>query len=102
MSDATPDQPETMPVRFTVRSVEPVHGRGILVGLAVVEMDVSGVVFMLQGVQIIATPGSGKVECRAPMWRHPSRGTWIPGVLLPPELADVMAHEVLSEWLGRR
>ena len=94
------DQPETVAVQFTVRQVEGVHGRGALVALAVVELDLAGAVFTLQGVQVVTTPGGG-LECRAPVWRHPSRGTWLPSVLLPPELADALAVEVLTEWRAR-
>ena len=36
------------------------------------------------------------VEVRSPVWRHPRTGAWLPGVLLPPELADALAREVAA------
>ena len=87
----------TQAVEFTVGKVERVRDRGALVGLAIVEVDVGGVVFTLQGVQVVQTPAGG-LECRSPVFRHPAAGTWLPGVLLPPELAEAMAAEVLAIW----
>ena len=87
---------ETVPVAFTVCGVERVNGRGTLVGLAVVEVDVTGVVLTFQGVQVVRTPAG--LECRSPVWRHPGRGQWLPGVMLPPELATAMAAEVVATW----
>ena len=92
---------ETILVEFTVRGIKPVHGRGALVALVMVELDIAGVVFTLQGVRVVETPGGG-LECRAPVWRHPGRGAWLPGVLLPPELAEAMAHEVLTDCRARQ
>lgn len=86
----------TQAVEFTVLGVERVRDRGPLVGLAVVELDVAGVVVTLQGVQVVRTPAG--LECRSPVFRHPSRGTWLPGVMLPTELAKAMAAEVLGAW----
>jgi len=90
------DQPEFLTVEFSVKHIEPVHGRGALVALAVVDLDVAGVALTLQGVQVVEVPGG--LACKSPVWRHPSRGTWLPGVLLPAELADAMAAEVLTTW----
>ncbi len=87
----------TQAVEFTVMSLERVRDRGNLVGLAIVEVDVAGVVMTLQGVQVVRMPDGG-LECRSPVWRHPSRGTWLPGIILPPELAEAMAAEVLAMW----
>ncbi len=86
---------DTVPVRFEVRQVEPVHGCGKLVGLAVVAMDVAGVEVVLQGVQLVRD-GSGTLTVKAPVWRHPGSGQWLPAVLLPDELRDAIGAEVLA------
>jgi len=88
---------DTIPVEFTVRQIEAVHGRGALVALATVDISVCGVDITLQGVQIVQAP-SGAQDCRAPVFKDPSRGIWLPGVLLPPELAKAMGVEVLEAW----
>lgn len=51
----TDDDSQT--VSFSVAGVELVHGRGDLVGLAIVELNVSGVAMTLQGFQIRRTAG---------------------------------------------
>jgi len=88
---------DTIPVEFTVRQIEAVHGRGALVALATVDVSVCGVDMTLQGVQIVHAP-SAALDCRAPVFKDPSRGIWLPGVLLPPELAKAMGVEVLEAW----
>lgn len=90
----------TQAVEFSVVKVERVQGRGALVGLAIVDLDVAGVVFTLQGVQVTRAPDGG-LACKSPVWRHPAAGTWLPGVLLPPELAEAMAAEVLAAWTAQ-
>jgi hypothetical protein len=90
----------TQAVEFTVGKVERVNGRGALVGLAIVEMDVAGVVFTLQGVQIVQMP-DGRLNCKSPVWRHPASGKWLPGVVLPPDLAKALADEVLEMWTAQ-
>jgi len=92
---------DTIPVEFTVRQIEAVHGRGALVALATVDVSVCGVDITLQGVQIVQAP-SGALECRAPVFKDPSRGIWLPGVLLPPELATAMGVDVLEAWKAHR
>lgn len=92
---ASPGTAETVPVTYTLRGVERVRGAGRLVALAVVELDVMGVAITLQGVQVVRT-AAGAVECRAPVWRHPHTGKWLPAALLPPDLAEAIAAEVLE------
>jgi len=86
---------DSVPVQFTVIGVELVRGAGRLIGLAVVELDVAGVVLTLQGVQVLRRP-DGTAECRAPVWRHPASGRHVPAVVLPDELRDALAAEVLG------
>lgn len=84
---------ETVPVRFEVLGVERVD-RGRLVALANVLVDVAGVELTLQGVQVVREADG--VVVRAPAFRHPRDGRWLPAVLLPPELRDAIGAEVLS------
>ena len=93
MSDA-----ERVLVRFTVIGVEQVRDRGPLIGLGIVELDVAGVVFTLQGVQVLRQP-DGSLICRSPQFRRPN-GTWTSAVVLPPELADALGIEVLGHLLN--
>lgn len=85
---------ERMPVTITVIGVEQVRGRGPLIGLAIVELDVAGVVLTLQGVQVLRLPG-GSVVCRSPQFRR-SNGAWASAAVLPPELAEALGTEVLA------
>ncbi|UFN48121.1 hypothetical protein LPC08_19195 [Roseomonas sp. OT10] len=86
---------ETVPVRYEVKALEPVRGAGRLVGLALVEVEVAGVILTLQGVQVLHGGGGG-LTCRAPCFRHPRDGRGLPAVVLPAALADAIAAEVLE------
>lgn len=86
---------DTVPVEYRVIGTEPVHGRGRLERLAIVEVEVAGIVLTLQGVQVMRGP-DGRRTCRAPTFRHPD-GRWLPAILLPVELSDAIAAEVLAE-----
>jgi hypothetical protein len=91
-----PMPPETVPVGLTVIGVEPVRGSGKLIALGIIKLDIGGVIFRLQGVQILRQR-DGSLTCAAPCFRHPRDGRWLPAVLLPPELSDAIAAEVLAE-----
>lgn len=86
---------DTSSVGFEVRSIEPVHGAGRLVALAVVAVDIDGVELVLQGVQVMREPDGGW-RVRPPVWRHPGSGAWVPAVVLPDELRDAIGAEVLA------
>ena len=138
---------DTVPVAFKVASLEPVRGAGRLIALAVVDVEIAGILVTLQGVQVRRrrnrgkTPGEhrteagqsgfdgqkmadfcggrsaggrmlhlltrgfapvtrrpdGGLECLAPRWRNPASGQWLPGVVLPAELQEALAGEVLAE-----
>lgn len=92
------DAGETGTVTVEVLGLEPVHGRGVLVGLAVVELVIEGVSILLQGVQVQRRP-DGALVARMPSFRPPS-GPSAPGVVLPPELEDAVAVRVLEEFAG--
>lgn len=64
---------DTAIVSFTVLGVEAVRGVARLIGLANVRMEVAGIEFTLQGVQVLRMP-DGKLNIRAPMFRHPRDG----------------------------
>lgn len=91
------DAPETATVTFQVIGVEPVHGRGRLIGLAIVEAEVGGVAMTLQGCQVIKRD-HGSLEARAPVFRHPRDGRWLPALILPDELRDALGREVLASF----
>ena len=81
-------------VVMTVIGVEQVRGRGSLIGLAIVELDVAGVVIRLQGVQVLQSP-DGSLTCRSPQFRR-ANGVWTPAAILPPDLAEALGAEVLA------
>lgn len=85
---------ERMTVIVTVLGVEQVRGKGALIGLAIVELDIAGVVIMLQGVQVVRLP-NGSLSCRPPQFRR-ANGAWTSAAVLPPELADALGAEVLA------
>lgn len=88
---------ETVPVRFEVLGVEAICGAGRLLGLANVLMDVAGVELTLQGVQLVRGH-HGSLSVQAPQFRHPRDGRCLPAVLLPLELRDAVAAEVLRDF----
>ncbi len=90
---------DTVPVRFEVLIFEPVHGAGRLVGLASVRLDLGDLELTLQGVGVIRDH-AGKLSVRAPVWRHPGSGKWLPAVLLPPELSAAIGAELLRMMKG--
>lgn len=90
------DTGETGTVSVQVVALEPVHGCGVLVCLAVVELVVEGVEIRLQGVQVLQQR-DGTLVVRMPSFRPPS-GPSAPGVVLPPELEDAVARLVLEEF----
>ena len=85
---------EKLTVAFTVVGVERSRDRGPLIGLAIVEVDISGVVFTLQGVQVLQQP-DGSLICRSPQFRRPN-GRWTSAVVLPPDLAAALGAEVIA------
>jgi hypothetical protein len=88
---------DAVPVRFVVDGVERVRGSGRLIGLANVTVEIAGAWLTLQGVQVVRD-ASGGLTCRAPVFRHPRDGRWLPAVLLPAELQDAVGAQVLATW----
>lgn len=86
---------ETIAVTYTLRGVERVHGCGKLAALAIVDLDVAGLVLTLQGVRIMQRPDGG-LAVEAPTFRHPRTSMSLPCILLPPELSAAIAAEVLD------
>jgi len=85
---------DTTPVRFDVLGVEHVRGPAGVIGLANVEVELAGVVFVVQGVRVMRD-ATGGLSCQAPIFRHPS-GRWLPAMVLPPELTAAIGAEVLE------
>lgn len=81
-------------VTVTLLRIDATPRCGKLLALAVVEVDVDGVVFRLQGVRLVQRPdGSKAVE--APRYRGPD-GRWLPAVVFPGEMAEAVAGVVLE------
>ena len=75
---------------------ERVAGASRLLALALVELEISGVVLRLQGVQV-RRRAEGGIGVEAPQFRHARTGKWLPALVLPPELSRALADEVLTE-----
>jgi hypothetical protein len=92
----------TATVTFVVTALERISGAGRLVALATVEIDLEGVVVLVQGVQVIRH--RGRIATQAPRFRNPKTGAWIPAVILPDELGVAIAeelHQMLMRPPGR-
>lgn len=89
-ADRMRDMAETTPVTITILDIERV-AKGDVVALAIVELEVAGVVIVLQGVAV-----TRQGRCRAPLFRHPRNGHWLPAVRLPASLSTAVATEVLA------
>ena len=92
---AEPVEAETLPVVYRVLGIERVVGASRLLALALVELEISGVVLRLQGVQVRRLSDGIGVE--APQFRHARTGKWLPALVLPAELSRALADEVLAE-----
>lgn len=90
-------QDSTATVTFVVTRVERLSGAGRLVALATVEIDLEGVVIVVQGVQVIRH--RGRITTQAPRFRNPRTGIWTPAVILPDELGCAIARELHRELL---
>ena len=89
---------EHVTVTMTVLGVEQVRNRGPLIGLAIVELDIAGVIITLQGVQLLRLP-DGSLACRSPQFRR-TNGTWASATVLPPDLAEALGAEVIEHLRG--
>jgi hypothetical protein len=92
----------TATVTFVVTGLERINGAGRLVGLATVEVDLEGVVVVIQGVQVIRD--RRRITTQAPRFRDPRTGAWTPAVILPDELGVAIAaelHQMLTRQPGR-
>jgi hypothetical protein len=92
----------TATVTFVVTGLERVCGAGRLVALASVELDLEGIVILVQGVQVIRH--RGQITTQAPRFRDPRTGAWTPAVILPDELGMAIAgelHQMLERQPGR-
>lgn len=90
---------ETVTARFEVLGVERVCQAGRLLALANVALDMGGVELTVQGVRVFRC-ADGSLAVSGPQWRHPRTGRWMPGVLLPPDLAKAMGGEVIAAYVN--
>ena len=79
-------------VTFTVTDVEQVHGAGRLVALAKVELELDGVVLVMQGVRVMRQ--GTVITTQAPRFRDPRTGNWQPALIVPDELGQAIAREL--------
>jgi stage V sporulation protein G len=92
----------TATVTFVITGLERINGAGRLVALATVEIDLEGVVLVIQGVQVIRD--RRRITTQAPRFRDPRTGAWVPAVILPHELGAAIAgelHQMLTRQPGK-
>jgi hypothetical protein len=82
----------TATVTLVVTGLQRIAGAGRLVALATVEIDLEGVVVLVQGMQVIRQ--RGRISTQAPCFRNPQTGVWMPAVNLPDELGAAIAQEL--------
>ena len=92
--DSADLQPDTGTVIVTVAALEAVTGMGKVTHLAIIDLDVGGVAWQLQGVRVVKQ--SGGLAVQPPQWRHPKSGVYIPAVVLPAELAKAIGDAILE------
>lgn len=70
-----------------------------LLALASAEIEVGGIAFRLDGIQVVAGKGRGfpTLQVKLPTYRG-SDGTWRPAVALPPELERPLGNAVLAAY----
>jgi hypothetical protein len=79
-------------VTFRVTDVEHVHGAGRLVALAKVELELDGVVLVMQGVRVMRQRDI--ITMQAPRFRDPRTGNWLPALIVPAELGQAIGREL--------
>lgn len=90
---------ESVDVTFEVLDVDHVR-RGDVMAFAVVRIEVAGVAFVLQGVQVRRhAEGFVVVE---PQFRDPRSAQWFPAVCLPDEVWQAVALEVAEVASGKK
>ena len=84
-------------VTFSVVGVERVHGRSDLVALAIVELELAGVLMTLQGLQVRRVSPK-RITVALPAFKHPRDGVMRTAIVLPPELSDVIVASVAHAY----
>jgi stage V sporulation protein G len=79
-------------VNFTVLDVEPIRGAGRLIALARVELELDGVILIMQGIRVVRMREGILTE--PPKFRDPRTGDWIPALIVPAELGEAIAREL--------
>jgi hypothetical protein len=87
-------EPATTTVTFTVTEFERVRDAGRLIALAKVELEVAGVVLTMQGVRVLRH--GRRLATEAPRFRDPATGSWVPALVIPDELGQAIARELLA------
>ena len=93
------DMPTTAPVTVTLVGIETVIGTGRCVALAIVDIEVSGIAWQVQGVRVVKRDSGLIVE--APQFRHPRMGRYLPAVVLPVALSSAIGAAVLEAMQGK-
>jgi hypothetical protein len=70
-----------------------------LLALASAEIEVGGIAFRVDGIQVVSGRGRGfaTVQVKLPAYRG-ADGTWRPAMVLPPELERPLGNAVLAAY----
>ena len=79
-----------------VSDLEPVRGAGRLVALAEVELELDGVVLVMQGVRVMRQ--CDRIAMQVPRYCDPRTGQWLPALIVPAELERAIARELHRTW----
>jgi stage V sporulation protein G len=94
---------ETALITVTVLDVQAVR-KGQIIALAAVEIELDGVAFIVNGLQVIRTkePASGReaTGVALPRYRAPD-GEWKPAIELPDELREPITTAILEQCCDR-
>lgn len=90
--------PETLPVSIQLVGIDRVR-RGALLALIHIEVEISGVVLPISGIQILKAAGKA-MTLRCPQYRC-GDGTWKPSVTLPDEILLTVIQLLEAEGNAR-
>lgn len=89
---------DTALVRCTVLEVQPVNA-GRILALASVEVEIDGVVFVVEGVQVVRVPATRDQPERTgvdlPRYRN-RQGAWRPTLKMPEEVRQPLGDAILE------
>ncbi len=85
---------DTVPFSFKVTRIAPVKGRGRLLAIAHVAVEVAGIEIILQGFTVRRQ--GQNIVAEGPRYRGED-GVWYPALILPDGVLEAIAHQIWAE-----